>query len=82
MRQFVRIGAVMILVLITACGAGTNQAAPAASRSADPSTNPADGDAELGPAKDFTLRTFDGGTFTLSDHFGELPFVLNFWAPW
>jgi hypothetical protein len=33
-------------------------------------------------APDFTLRTLDGGTFTLSDHRGKLPVVLNFWAPW
>lgn len=33
-------------------------------------------------APDFELNTLDGGTFTLSDHLGELPVVLNFWAPW
>lgn len=33
------------------------------------------------PALDFTLPTHDGGTFTLSDHRGEVV-VLNFWATW
>jgi thiol-disulfide isomerase/thioredoxin len=42
----------------------------------------ADADSNLKPAHDFTLATFEGDTFTLSDHFGELPVVLNFWAPW
>lgn len=38
--------------------------------------------AKVGGAPDFTLTTLDGDTFRLSDHLGELPIVLNFWAPW
>ena len=42
--------------------------------------------AELGNAvgqtlPDFTLETMDGGTFTLSEHRGEVT-VLNVWATW
>jgi peroxiredoxin len=33
------------------------------------------------PTLDFTLPTHDGGTFTLSDHRGDVV-VLNFWATW
>ncbi len=33
------------------------------------------------PAPDFTLPTLDGGSFTLSEHRGEVV-VLNFWATW
>lgn len=78
MRRLVRTGAAILLVLAGACDApqqATSSRAPAtpAARTADP---------DLKPANDFTLGTFDGDTFTLSDHFGELPVVLNFWAPW
>jgi hypothetical protein len=69
-----------VLVAVTACAGGesgqtASTTAPRATRSAEPSS-------DLERAHDFTLRTFDGDTFTLSDHFGELPVVLNFWAPW
>lgn len=33
------------------------------------------------PATDFTLQTFDGEPFTLSEHRGEVV-VLNFWGSW
>jgi cytochrome c biogenesis protein CcmG, thiol:disulfide interchange protein DsbE len=33
------------------------------------------------PAPDFTLKTLDGKSFTLSAHRGT-PIVLNFWATW
>ncbi len=32
-------------------------------------------------AVDFTIKTFDGGAFTLSDHAGS-PVLINFWASW
>ena len=32
-------------------------------------------------APDFTVTTFDGQTFTLSEHRGEIV-VINFWASW
>lgn len=80
-----------LLLLATACGGGrvaappTGSATPAVSPSVTsvPSAStgePAASDAPAAP--DFTLRTLDGGTFTLSDHVGTLPVVLNFWAPW
>ena len=35
------------------------------------------------PAPDFTVRTFDGGTFTLSQAIASgRPVVVNFWASW
>lgn len=34
-----------------------------------------------GPAPDFTLTTFDGEEFTLSEHRGKVV-ILNFWASW
>ena len=68
------------LLAVTACAGGddgraTSTTAPRPSGSAAVGSS-------LEEAHDFTLRTLDGGTFTLSDHFGELPVVLNFWAPW
>ncbi|MBI5542490.1 MAG: TlpA family protein disulfide reductase [Deltaproteobacteria bacterium] len=33
-------------------------------------------------AADFTLRTIDGTTFTLSEHLGKKVLVLDFWATW
>lgn len=71
MGHLLRITAIVLLVG-AGCGRGTLPAA-------DPS--PAMTTA-LESARDFTLSTFEGDTFTLSDHFGELPVVLNFWAPW
>ncbi len=42
---------------------------------------------ELGadePAPDFSVRTFDGGDFTLSHHLADdgRPVILNLWASW
>jgi len=36
------------------------------------------------PAPDFSVRLFDGSTFTLSEHLATdgRPVVLNFWASW
>ncbi len=36
---------------------------------------------EKGPAPDFTIKTFDGGEFKLSDHKGA-PVAINFFASW
>lgn len=33
-------------------------------------------------APDFTLRTLDGGSITLSSFEGEKPVILDFWASW
>jgi cytochrome oxidase Cu insertion factor (SCO1/SenC/PrrC family) len=66
--------AALLLLTATACaGNGSRQASTSA---------PATPAADEKRAPDFTLETFEGDTFTLSDHFGELPIVLNFWAPW
>jgi cytochrome c biogenesis protein CcmG/thiol:disulfide interchange protein DsbE len=34
-----------------------------------------------GPAPDFSLQTFDGGTFSLADQRGQIV-IINFWASW
>ena len=34
------------------------------------------------PAPDFTVALIGGGTFTLSDHTGDAPIVVNQWASW
>ena len=39
------------------------------------------GPVSRGTAPDFTLTTFDGDSYTLSDHKGQL-IVINFWASW
>lgn len=72
----------VLLALVIACGggeqtAGTIPPAATADTAGSPAPTPA-----LEAAPDFSLTTFGGDTFTLSDHFGELPVVLNFWAPW
>lgn len=36
---------------------------------------------ENGPAPDFTVQLFDGGSFRLSDHKGK-PVFINFYASW
>ena len=36
---------------------------------------------EKGPAPDFTVQLFDGGSFRLSDHRGK-PVFINFYASW
>jgi peroxiredoxin len=48
---------------------------------ADPAPESADAPSAAAPALDFTLPTLDGGTFTLSDHRGDVV-ILNFWATW
>jgi len=36
---------------------------------------------ESGIAPDFTVTTYDGETFRLSENFGK-PIIINFWASW
>lgn len=81
--------AVGVLIILVACGASTDRSAtdvrePRVTAAAQAKTTKADAPPALSakPAPDFSLRTFDGDTFTLSEHRGELPVVLNFWAPW
>jgi cytochrome oxidase Cu insertion factor (SCO1/SenC/PrrC family) len=64
--------AVAVVLLIAGCGApagvGTEDRRP------QPGSNPR-------VAPDFTVETFDGETFTLSEHRGT-PVVINFWESW
>src|SRR5437868_3743277 len=39
------------------------------------------GQVEGGIAPDFTIKTYDGGTFTLSEQRGKVV-IVNFWASW
>jgi len=62
-----------LVVLIAGCGdSGDNKAA-----ALRPTVVNAIGD----KAVDFTLKTFDGGEFSLSTHAGS-PVLINFWASW
>jgi cytochrome oxidase Cu insertion factor (SCO1/SenC/PrrC family) len=64
--------AVAVALLVAGCGApagvGTEGRRPL------PGSN-------LRAAPDFTVETFDGETFTLSEHRGT-PVVINFWESW
>ena len=62
------------ILLVTACAADRQPPTTTTTRSAQPAP-------KVAGAPDFTLKTLDGDTFTLSDHLGEVPIVLNFWAP-
>lgn len=59
------LGALAILVIVTGV--------QLAQRNAEP--------LRTGPAPDFTLNLYDGGTFTLSEHRGQVV-VINFWGSW
>ena len=64
------LGVGLLAALVLGCGDPPAESTPEASPSATAL-----------PTLDFTLPTLDGGTFTLSDHRGEVV-VLNFWATW
>lgn len=70
------------ILLVAACASDRQPASttktPSAPAAATTSTQPP---RKVAGAPDFTLKTLDGDTFTLSDHLGEIPIVLNFWAP-
>lgn len=34
------------------------------------------------PSSDFTLEDIEGDLFTLADHIGDGPILINFWATW
>lgn len=65
-----RLLALVCLVVIVGCGEPPADPEPAAPASDAPTAT-----------IDFTRPTHDGGTFTLSDHRGDV-IVLNFWATW
>jgi hypothetical protein len=86
--------AISIALIGAACGSEDPEAAARGSSpppdAAAPSTEPGDndsgdqngGDAEPEDlAPDFSVETFDGDTFKLSEHRG-MPVVLNFWESW
>lgn len=70
------LGSLALCVLAVACG-GAGSGEPVAGSDAMAPPQATD---ELEEVPDFTIATLGGDTFTLSD--GELPTVLNFWAPW
>lgn len=69
-------GRLLVAFFLLAALAGCAEPAP------DPEpADPAVSSDASAPTLDFTRPTLDGGTFTLSDHRGEVV-VLNFWATW
>jgi hypothetical protein len=86
-------GWLTILMVGLAVGAcGTVESPQAGDSSPGPPATPADADGsrkgEKGaqdplenPAPDFTVTTFDGARFSLSEQRGS-PVVLNFWESW
>lgn len=79
MTYLLRLLACLLLVTTACSSRSSTESLPRTASPAKASDAP---HSDLKPAHDFTLSTFEGDTFTLSDHFGELPVVLNFWAPW
>lgn len=87
----VRRTALLLLLALTgaACGeAGSSSPLQVKERETPASTSaggesaPDDpGSAEKDGGVDFTVQTFDGKTFTMSEHRGS-PVVLNFWESW
>jgi peroxiredoxin len=82
------------LILLAMAGAACSQEGGGSPLQANDRDNPApasegddkpDAGSEDGKGKDtghdFTVETFDGQTFTMSDHRGK-PVVLNFWESW
>jgi cytochrome oxidase Cu insertion factor (SCO1/SenC/PrrC family) len=72
---------------LAACGGDSPQATdPAPATSATPTDDPAQNrnrspDPPANPAPDFTVTTFEGTRFSLSEQRGS-PVVLNFWESW
>jgi hypothetical protein len=86
--------AISIALIGAACGSEDPEAAGSRSRppprAPAPSAEPEENDSgdpsgeEAEPedlAPDFSVETFDGDTFKLSEHRG-MPVVLNFWESW
>lgn len=63
-------------IVLAGCG---DSPAPGTAGSAAPGVRGDAGEPAAGP--DFTVTTFEGETFRLSDHRGT-PVVLNFWESW
>ena len=81
---------ITIAFIASACGGGRPEAGGDRSNppdSGEPSADPGgggkngDGDEPKDLAPDFSVETFDGDTFKLSEHRGT-PVVLNFWESW
>jgi cytochrome oxidase Cu insertion factor (SCO1/SenC/PrrC family) len=63
---------------LSACG---TQVGPTRSDGTSSGSGRGGDDRSLEPAPDFTVETFDGHSFTLSEQRGT-PVVLNFWESW
>lgn len=81
MRRFI-VTFALVSLLTSACGSA-QQSSPAAGPPSNQETassrSPAGAATEAAP--DFTVTTFEGGTFSLGDQRGT-PVVLNFWESW
>jgi len=75
----------VVAMLLSSCAAGTS--APTGSRAKDDSESNSSSSAgpspkdRARPANDFSVTTFDGGSFSLARSRGT-PVVLNFWESW
>ena len=65
-------------VALSACGAPDG---PTRSEGSNAGAGSGRGESSSAPAPDFTVETFDGRSFTLSEQRGT-PVVLNFWESW
>jgi hypothetical protein len=91
MRRTKLLGLIAGTILLSACASTSNDAGPdAADTGSSPLETPGSdgGGSGSGGAKaarweglDFTIETFDGGTFKLSAQAGT-PVVINFWESW
>jgi len=73
--------ALFFIVILAGCSDSGKSNAPAKGTVKETSAKAAVVYAVGDRAVDFTIKTFDGGEFSLSSHAGS-PVLINFWASW